>query len=142
MQVSPERTFWRDEWISQRHREYGWDCPAVDIDFLMLEYNNAKPAGIVEYKHINAEEVNQYHPSYQAMRALADASGIPFLVTVYNPDFARKYCHETGWMSERKYVELLYRIRGYILPPSMFPDLGGSNPTESQAKEINLDEWW
>ena len=35
-EVRPERTGWRDEKLSQRHRMWGWDCPAVDIDFLLL----------------------------------------------------------------------------------------------------------
>lgn len=37
--VAEERNGWRDERISKRHRQWGRDCPAVDIDFLMLEYD-------------------------------------------------------------------------------------------------------
>lgn len=33
--TAQERTGWRDEEISARHRIWGVNCPAVDLDFLM-----------------------------------------------------------------------------------------------------------
>ncbi len=35
--VRQERTGWRDEKISQRHREWGYNCPAVDLDFEVVD---------------------------------------------------------------------------------------------------------
>ena len=35
--VPRERTGWRDEEISRRHRLYGVSCPMIDIDFLVSE---------------------------------------------------------------------------------------------------------
>ena len=49
--VRQERTNWRDQELSARHRTWGFNCPAVDLDFLMVEYNIGKPVGLIEYKH-------------------------------------------------------------------------------------------
>jgi len=87
--VRLERTGWRDATISQRHRQWGFDCPAVDIDFAMLEYNHGSPVAIVEYKHRAARMPNLQHASYRAIRKLADgyADGpLPFLLAFYCPD--------------------------------------------------------
>jgi hypothetical protein len=62
-----ERTGWRDEELSLRHRLYwGRDCPAVDVDFMLsdapemfddnfrlVEYYHSKPKALIEYKHWN-----------------------------------------------------------------------------------------
>ena len=49
MTVKEERSGWRDEMLSQRHRDWGFNCPAIDIDFLLIEYNSAKVKALVEY---------------------------------------------------------------------------------------------
>jgi hypothetical protein len=46
-----ERTGWRDESVSRRHRKWGFDCPATDLDFMLLEYNHGAPVAVVDYKH-------------------------------------------------------------------------------------------
>jgi hypothetical protein len=52
---------WRDEAISQRHRLWGFNCPAVDIDFLMIEYDQGKPAACVSRLYeIRGRELDQY----------------------------------------------------------------------------------
>ena len=51
---SKERTGWRDQALSERHRAWGWDCPALDMDFVMIEYDNGKATALVEYKHEQA----------------------------------------------------------------------------------------
>lgn len=38
----PERTGWRDENLSRRHREWGFHCPAVDLGFLLIEYDTGE----------------------------------------------------------------------------------------------------
>jgi len=48
-EVRPERTGWRDLELSKRHRQWGWDCPGIDLDFLFLEYDRGKAVAIVEY---------------------------------------------------------------------------------------------
>ena len=33
-EVRQERSGWRDMRLSERHRRWGWNCPAVDLDHL------------------------------------------------------------------------------------------------------------
>lgn len=128
-----ERTGWRDEALSQRHRTWGFNCPAVDIDFLMCEYDEGKVVGLVEYKH----HVGSVTLDTPTMSALADLCGgrfrpIPLFVVRYWPEIwafrvlpvnaqAKTFCVDNPhWvdednemaLSEREYVELLHRIRG------------------------------
>lgn len=138
--VRQERTNWRDAAISQRHRMYGWDAPALDIDFLMLEYDSGKPAALVEYKAQGAQAVKASHPSMQAIRTLANAAHIPFLVVFYsqvknwcfhatpmNP-FAQRYVPQPAYFSEREYVLLLYRLRNRACPSNILSQLNTYKP--------------
>lgn len=147
MNVRQERTGWRDEKLSRRHREWGWDCPMVDIDWLYIEYDYGHPKALVEYKHENAEdelkkiiERDRLHPSYKAQKELADNSRIPYLITLYadnltwyrvHPmnDYARQYIGETTKMSELEYVTLLYRMRGRIAPDDILEKLKNTTQT-------------
>ena len=122
-EVRQERTGWRDEGLSQRHRHWGWDCPAVDIDFLMLEYDNGKASALVEYKNEHAKPQYVSHPTYQAMINLGDRAGIPVIACRYSDDFskwrvvplntkAREFIPERVELDEASWVRLLYKIRG------------------------------
>ncbi len=82
MNVKPERTGWRDAWLSGRHRLWGWDCPWQDIDW--LEYDNGHPVALFEYKHSSAPPLNPSHLGVQAMIELADRARLPF--------FGVRYC--------------------------------------------------
>ncbi len=126
--VREERTCWRDERVSLRHRQWGFDCPALDIDFLMLEYDTGKAAVLVEYKHEDAQIVRVGHPSIQAIIDLANRAGVPAFVTRYADDFswwhpiplnapARELCPQSRNLTEHEWVELLYRSRGRQTPP-------------------------
>lgn len=86
--VRKERTGWRDEALSERHRKWGWDCPAVDVDFLMLEYDRGMPVALVEYKNEHAASVNLTHPTFRALTELADRAGVLFLLVRYATDFS------------------------------------------------------
>lgn len=86
--VRLERTGWRCQDISQRHRLWGWNCPGVDLDFVMAEYNHGLPVAIVEYKANGAFIPDFNHATYRALRALADRyrdDPLPFLVAFYDP---------------------------------------------------------
>lgn len=121
--VRQERTGWRDQEISNRHRMWGFNCPAVDLDFLMVEYNLGKPVGLIEYKHARAQLPDLKHATYRALIELADIAGLPFCVAFYWPEVwafrvypvnetARKHFaapHED--FNERQFVARLYRIR-------------------------------
>lgn len=124
--MTPEITGWRDEWISGRHREWGVDCHATDIDFLMVEHSFGAPKALVEYKSIGsvAEPKWRDRPNYKALEALANAAGIPCFVLRYdrhNTDSwkvtsvnqsAVSYVGVQAKMSEVEWVELLHRVRG------------------------------
>ena len=126
--VAKERTGWRDLRINDRHRMWGCDCPAMDIDFLMLEYDRGKAVALVEYKHEDAQVVRLSHPSIRAMVDLADRACLPAFLVRYADDFAwwyatplndiaRKLIPEARMTTEAEWVEILYRCRGRDLPP-------------------------
>ena len=122
-----ERSGWRCEAISRRHRTWGYDCPAVDLDFVVAEYNHGLPVAIIEYKDSHAAPPNLDHPTYRALMALADGfSGgpLPFLVAVYcstnwwfvvhpiNEVAKRFYGHVSGIpITEQRFVRSLYLLR-------------------------------
>lgn len=123
--VRRERSGWRDEGLSRRHREWGWDCPAIDIDFLMLEYDTGEPVAVVEYKHESAKPVDPSHASYRAILALTEAACIPFFVVRYKADFsywrvtpvgriATQFLSEPRTANEQQYVRFLYWLRGRV----------------------------
>jgi hypothetical protein len=101
----------------------------LDIDFLACEYDQGRPVVIVEYKHEAAEPVDLEHPSYRALRHLADGCRIPFCVVFYAAPWvftvypANTYAEE--WftrgevLTELRYVERLYAMRGRALPPDV-----------------------
>lgn len=130
-QVKAERTGWRDLRLNERHRQWGWDCPAVDLDFLFLEYDKGKAVALVEYKHERASPQRAIHPTYQAMIDLGDRAKLPVLCARYADDFswwkviplnsfAKKWVPERLTLDEKQWVALLYKIRGYDLPSSVF----------------------
>ena len=123
--VKEQRTSWRDEELSLRHREWGFDCPAVDIDFLLIEYNHAKVKALVEYKKEFAYIPNTSHHTFRAIADLGDRADIPVFLCVYSGDLttytvtalndkARQWCPEDNTVfSEYEWVKLLYDVRGY-----------------------------
>tara|TARA_Y100000310_G_scaffold248706_1_gene254629 strand:+ start:912 stop:1373 length:462 start_codon:yes stop_codon:yes gene_type:complete len=126
-----ERTHWRDSALSERHGCWGFNCPAVDLDFVVVEYNYGKPCAIVEYKHKNATAPNTRHATYRALIALADGytSGpLPCFVATYDPenwsfrvlalnDCARRhygFC-EGETLTEQRFVKSLHLLRKSVL---------------------------
>lgn len=123
-EVRKERTSWRDEALSRRHRLWGWDCPAVDIDFLMLEYDGGKATALVEYKNEFAAPQYASHPSYRALIDLGDRAQVPVFACRYSADFtkwhvtplnyyATEFCPARTTLTENQWVALLYKTRGY-----------------------------
>jgi hypothetical protein len=130
MNVKEERTGWRDQGISMRHRAWGYDCPALDIDFLMLEYDHGKAAALVEFKNENADRVRLEHPSMRAVIGLADNSAIPFFVVRYASDFTWYEVHPANVraheivpnptrLTEPEWIELLYFCRDRKIPDGL-----------------------
>jgi len=129
-----ERTGWRDQALSERHGRWGFNCPAVDLDFVMLEYNHGKASALVEYKHKNAAKVDSSHATYRALVDLADKYSdgpLPCLVARYDPetwafvvtplnDAARQHyshCAEES-ISEQRFVTSLHLLRKRVLSDS------------------------
>jgi hypothetical protein len=130
--VRQDRTGWRDQQISERHRQWGIDCPAVDLDLLMVEYNFGRPAGLVEYKHhlCDPARIELAHPTYRALCELANSAGIPFLVARYWPGIwafeimpvnpaAKAWFRENEQLTEEQFVERLYELRQQSLNDSL-----------------------
>lgn len=131
-EVKKENTFWRNGKLSQRHREWGIDCSATDIDALIfLEYQqngyrNVRNSAIVEYKSVHAKETS---PSQIiALDNLSMQAMLPFWLTRYSDDLSRywvtptndlakKILSATCELSEEEYVKLMYTIRGFSTVP-------------------------
>jgi hypothetical protein len=103
----------------------------VDLDFLMLEYDQGKAVAIVEYKHERAAPQYPTHPSYRAMADLGNRAGIPVFGVRYANDWswwrvtplndhARKWVPQQARMTEEQWITLLYQIRGTEVPQDLF----------------------
>lgn len=125
--VKQEYTGLRDLGLSSRHRQWGFDAPAVDIDFLMIEYDHDAPKALIEYKAYQGHKINIETSAIRALANLANASGLPFFVVAYHPkEFwvyikpinkrAMAYLKDAGHLSEADFVRLLYRLRGKVCP--------------------------
>lgn len=126
-----ERTGWRDEKISRRHRLWGFNCPAIDIDFIMIEYNKGIPVALIEYKRYTGSISNVHQNSVNAIIILADNSNIPFFIVYYWDDvwafqifpvnnIAKEKLKNSKFVKseiipEQEYVSFLYELRGINL---------------------------
>lgn len=133
--VRAEQTGKRDLALSGRHRRWGWDCPAADVDLLLVEYDGGKAVAIVEYKRGGFDRDYFSSTNYRAIVDLGDRAGVPVIDCRYTPDFvfwkvvplndlARAILPPVSFMSEEEWVTLLYRLRGRTLKPGMFDDRG------------------
>lgn len=136
-----ERTHWRDEAISQRHRTWGFDCPCLDIDFLLVEYHIAEPVALVEYKHHQAGFPNLNQAGYRALARLAEKAELPLVLTFYWPDIwafrvyplneLAKHHFEAGeGLTEYDYVSRLHRLRRICLTEILTQQLNLIKPPE------------
>lgn len=122
MFVKQERTAWRDEGISRRHRTWGWDCPCIDIDFLLIEYTHNEPVALIEYKNERATKVDFSASGYKTLIRLADMAGLPAFNVRYADDYSwfeivALNSRGVAWvesyqtMTEAEYVAFLYKLR-------------------------------
>lgn len=131
-EVRQERTGWRDLALSERHRRWGWDCPAVDLDF--VEYDQGRAMAVVEYKHERALPVDVESASILAVVDLGTRAGVPVFLTIYTDDFSMtvtplnwlaRWHTEHAQMTEREWITFLYRVRGRDgVPEHVFRNLG------------------
>lgn len=118
--------------LSRRHRSWGWDVPMLDIDFLVVEYDDGIPKAMIEYKDIRANICNSGHPSYRALRRICNAAKLPLFAVRYSPDFvnwrvipintfaSKKIGDTIEFNSEQAFVEWLYDLRGRDMPDDLF----------------------
>jgi len=137
-----EATGWRDEEISRRHREYGMNVPAVDVDFLLVEYDYGKPRAIIDYKRATSTVWKRDGANLRASSRLYDEDGnqLPFFVARYQVepwyyyvhamnDAARAFMDRLGVAHEVEadeytFVRFLYALRGRQMPAlAIFADL-------------------
>lgn len=129
-----ETTGWRDEQISRRHRQYGINVPAVDVDFLLIEYDTGKPKALIDYKLHSSPLWDSERANKSAMGSLYDEHGqqIPFFIVRYDPDgwifhvygrnpaatafLERLNCVDGQRLAEFHYVRFLYILRGREMP--------------------------
>lgn len=124
--MNKERTNWRDENISKRHRCWGVQCPANDIDFVLIERKYNNPVALTEYKNEHCNRVNLNDGSIIALSKLGTMAGIPCFLIIYKDNFsafavcpindmAKNMLQLTGSkyiaMTERDYVGFMYKIR-------------------------------
>jgi len=127
----PERTQWRDQKLSERHRKWGFNCPAIDIDFLMIEFHVGKPIAIVDYKRYTGSIKNLNQKSINAISTLANNSNIPFFVVFYWDNIwafqitainniaknilQQHKIDKNKILTEQQYVSFLYKLRNIKL---------------------------
>ena len=91
--TSNEQHFKRDAWLSGRHRMWGRDVPAMDLDFILAEYDRCVPIALIDYKHehgvINLESANT-----RTLIALGDMAGIPAFIVRYG------HSKQDGWWGD------------------------------------------
>jgi len=147
--ASNEQHFQRDSWLSQRHRTWGFNVPAMDIDFLMIEYDACTPVALIDYKHENAT-INLNSASAKTLGKLGNMASIPAYIVVYGHDHYEKNAlwsapaqDATHWftvvplneiadafkrnmnkMPELHYVSWLYELRNKTIPSNIAWHLG------------------
>lgn len=130
-----ERTGWRDEALSFRHRLWGYDAPGVDVDWLLIEYDNAAPVALIDYKQTNSPRVGQpVDANSRAIGNLAERATVPAFVVRYqqsgdgweffviaNPlsTYASGLMPSNRRLDEVGYVRWLYELRGRNVPASV-----------------------
>ena len=91
--TSNEQHFKRDAWLSGRHRVWGRDVPAMDLDFVLAEYDRCVPVALVDYKHENAV-INLESANTRTLTALGDMAGIPAFIVRYG------HSNQDGWWGD------------------------------------------
>lgn len=127
--------------ISARHRKWGDDCPATNIDMTLIEYDRCIPVAIVDIKmrrNLDADSLKRELTSAngKTQANLATKADLPFYIVGYTPDWknyvilpgnkiasikmSQHFGSETSnIISEHDYVSFLYALRNRKLPASV-----------------------
>lgn len=128
-----ERTGWRDQEISERHRRWGFNCPAVDVDFLLIEYDQGTPVAIIDYKLGLERNISPMAANHRAQQSLYVRENhhyipVPHYIVTYESQpqwrfriravgaYALIYMKQAGGTelhtcTEAEYVAWLYEMR-------------------------------
>lgn len=111
--IRQESTGWRDQWISQRHRGWGWDCAATDIDGIgtqdvlkadtFLEYHHYEPVALFEYKtygSIDQLTLAKVKRDHEPVKRLATMAGIPSFIVSYDSEAVEFQVYPTNEHAE------------------------------------------
>jgi hypothetical protein len=122
--TSPEARAIAAQLLSDRHRGWGYDCPAVDLDFVV--YDKGLPIALIEYKNEHGAPLNlaiagsPFRPLGVLLR-MANRATLPFFICRYAADFtafktramndlAKAVLPETTLFDEVGFVHFLYRL--------------------------------
>lgn len=137
MEVKQETTGWRDDNLSARHRSWGVNCPATDLDLTLVEFNWRVPVAIIDYKHGNSKDSIRdivRTDAVQAQLKLAEMANIAFAVVMYwrqpwqfktypGNEKARQWFKTGELLSELEFVRILHKIRNFELPDKVAANL-------------------
>jgi hypothetical protein len=91
--TSNEQHFKRDAWLSGRHRVWGRDVPAMDLDFILAEYDRCVPMALIDYKHEHGA-INFQSANIRTLVALGDMAGLPAFIVRYG------HSKQDGWWGD------------------------------------------
>ena len=91
--TSNEQHFKRDAWLSGRHRVWGSNVPAMDLDFILAEYDKCVPVALIDYKHEHGV-IMLKSANNRTLTALGDMAGIPAFIVRYG------HSNQEGWWGE------------------------------------------
>ena len=91
--TSNEQHFKRDAWLSGRHRVWGRDVPAMDLDFILAEYDRCLPMALIDYKHEHGV-INFQSANIRTLTALGDMASLPTFIVRYG------HSNQDGWWGE------------------------------------------
>jgi hypothetical protein len=69
---------------------WGSDVPAMDLDFILAEYDRCVPIALIDYKHERAT-INLQSANSRTLTALGDKASIPAYIVQYG------HSHQSGW---------------------------------------------
>ncbi len=104
---SHERHNRRDEIISAKHRRWGYNVPATDIDFVLCEYDREMPKALTEFRHINGSI--RRNSNMNALGNLANMAGLPFFIVQYRyeDDDGTIWCDENRTVDTPAYMRVI-----------------------------------
>jgi len=106
-----EQKEWRDDWISERHRTWGYDLPATDIDFMLVEYTGDRPVALIEYKTTGSIDYVGWLKVLRGHRPvsnLATEANLPSFIVAYDIQTVTFYLRGTNQLAEQHQSQMTW----------------------------------